>query len=95
MLWHQVTFCNFPFSSIQFALICDFSLLDFNIYFSMRKSELEPVEFSGINIIYLVAVGLQVFVLLFLLAKRQIQRYTWGPKKNPYTPVGTGLCEVI
>uniref|UniRef100_A0A915I7V3 Uncharacterized protein n=1 Tax=Romanomermis culicivorax TaxID=13658 RepID=A0A915I7V3_ROMCU len=53
--------------------------------------EIEGVELSGIALVYLIAIGLQLFILLFLLAKRQIMRYTWGTRKAPYTPIGSGF----
>lgn len=47
-------------------------------------------EISGITVIYLIAIGFQLFVLLFIFAKRQIMRFAWSSRKEPHSVIGTG-----
>jgi len=52
-------------------------------------------QLSGITIIYLIAIGLQVFILLFIFAKRQIMRFAWSYRKAPSAPIGHGAPKAL
>jgi len=45
--------------------------------------------------IYLIAIGFQLFVLLFIFAKRQIMRFAWSSRKEPHSAIGTAAPAAI
>ncbi|XP_060598345.1 protein C1orf43 homolog, partial [Ruditapes philippinarum] len=46
---------------------------------------------SVVSVIWIIAAGFLIFVLLFLFAKRQIMRFTLKSRRGPYVSIGSNV----
>ncbi|CAG0883403.1 unnamed protein product [Cyprideis torosa] len=71
-----------------------YSILEFSAQSSsMRMTDSDKLP--GIIIVFLIASGVLVFILLFIFAKRQIRRFTLRSRKGPHVPVGFGASSAL
>lgn len=52
-------------------------------------------EQSGVTVIIIIGIGLLLFILLFIFAKRQIMRFTLRSRRGPHIQVGLDASKVI
>lgn len=45
-------------------------------------------ELSGITVVIIIALGVLLFILLFIFAKRQIMRFGLRSRRGPHAPIG-------
>lgn len=47
-----------------------------------------PQELSGVTVVIIIAMGVLLFILLFIFAKRQIMRFALRSRRGPHVPIG-------
>lgn len=45
-------------------------------------------ELSGITVVIIIGLGVLLFMLLFIFAKRQIMRFAIKSRRGPHVPIG-------
>lgn len=45
-------------------------------------------ELSGVTVVIIIAMGVLLFILLFIFAKRQIMRFALRSRRGPHVPIG-------
>lgn len=58
-----------------------------------RKSMAQ--ELSGVTVVIIIAMGVLLFILLFIFAKRQIMRFALRSRRGPHVPIGHDAKKVV
>jgi len=51
-------------------------------------------QLSGTIVVIIIAVGVQACIILFIFAKRQIQRFALRNRRGPHMSIGHGLSNM-
>lgn len=54
-----------------------------------------PQELSGVTVVIIIALGVLLFILLFIFAKRQIMRFALRSRRGPHVPIGHDAKKVV
>lgn len=54
-----------------------------------------PQELSGVTVVIIIAMGVLLFILLFIFAKRQIMRFALRSRRGPHVPIGHDAKKVV